>query len=541
MEMAETKIRYALGTFLLAALLLCGAEGPASAERKPLNYAWGRFLMDGHRTIEGLSPGGRKVQKIIDSCEEGMAEYARVVGYSPEAMRSHAPESPLSNWYADLLMSQCERITGQKVDLSLANFGGVRVAMPKGEVTVDDIRSMFPFKNYITLVRMRGDKLEELFRWMASSQWQIVGGVHIEADASGLKKVEVGGQPIDPSGIYNIATINFLLRGGDGFYLERDAVSVTVTQVDQFTAVMNHLEELSSKGEPISASCDGRITVLDAPAPSASSSRGPLQRIPEELSRKGRLTILHTNDTHSHIKAIKAGKYAGMAGLAERAAFIDSVRLADGRRNVLVLDAGDFCQGTTYFSVFGGRPEVEGLNALGYDAVTVGNHEWDNGIDALPDLLKKARFPVVLCNYKVDNPRLDKLLRPYTIIRRGGLKIGITGVLVDVTAAVESSIASRLHYLDPVESINSAAAQLRRKGCDLVIVLSHCGYTAKVGEPAGDLQIAPSLKGVDIIIGGHTHTDLQEPTLVKGADGGDIIIATDFCWGIYVGELKLFK
>ena len=92
-----------------------------------------------------------------------------------------------------------------------------------------------------------------------------------------------------------------------------------------------------------------------------------------------------------------------------------------------------------------------------------------------------------------------------------------------------------------MESINSAAAQLRRKGCDLVIVLSHCGYTAKVGEPAGDLQIAPSLKEVDIIIGGHTHTDLQEPTLVKGADGGDIIIATDFCWGIYVGELKLFK
>lgn len=507
-------------------------------------YVWGRYVMDGHRTSGALSPTAKKEAALIQSLAPAMKDYAKVIGYSPEAMTKYAPESPLSNWYADVLMVEGAALTGERVDVAIGNFGGIRVDMPKGDVTVDDIRSMFPFKNYLTQVKMTGRQLWDLFAWMARTQWQVVGGVHVEAEGQELRSVKVGGEPIEMDKVYNIMTINFLLTGGDGFYLAKDAVSHKVYDIDQFTAIMRYIDGLRAQNKPIQAGCDGRITVRGDKSsmakPVKGASKRPLQVVPADMSKKARLTILHTNDTHSHLQKISSGTYAGTSGLVERAAFVDSVRRADGARNVLLLDAGDFCQGTTYFSVFKGKPELKGLDIMKYDAGTLGNHEWDNGVEALAGLLPQSKHPIVLCNYETANKKLKKLIKPYTIVKRGGMKIGITGILVDVSSSVDADVAAQIKYLDPVQQVNKVAAELRQKGCDMVIVLSHCGFSAKVSEPVGDIQIAGGLRGVDMIIGGHTHTDLLQPVYLRAADGNDVLVTTDYCWGIYVGQLKLF-
>ena len=248
------------------------------------------------------------------------------------------------------------------------------------------------------------------------------------------------------------------------------------------------------------------------------------------------LVILHTNDTHSHIDPVKSGPEAGLGGVIERAAYIDSARSAVGRRNLLLVDAGDFSQGTSYFTILKGDIEVELLNEMGYDAVTLGNHEFDNGPEDLARRLKMAKFRVVCANYDLSGSGLDRYVKPYTIVRRAGKKIGIIGLLVDVTKVVDRSVAEKLRYLDPVAVTNRYSGLLKEKGCDLVIVLSHLGMEK---SDFTDIQLARSCRNVDLIIGGHSHTFLEEPVCVEDADGNDVMIVTDGCWGLYVGKLEL--
>lgn len=248
------------------------------------------------------------------------------------------------------------------------------------------------------------------------------------------------------------------------------------------------------------------------------------------------LVILHTNDTHSHIDPVKAGPEAGLGGVVERAAYIDSVRTAVGKRNLLLLDAGDFSQGTSYFTIHKGDLEVELLNEMGYEVTALGNHEFDNGPEDLARRLKKARFKVVCANYDFSGTDLAKYVRPYVIVRKAGLKIGIIGLLVDVTKVVDKSVAGRLRYLDPVEVTDRYAELLKEKGCDLVIVLSHLGIEK---SDFTDIHLAEATHDVDMIIGGHSHTFLEEPVHVRNTDGDDVMIVTDGCWGLYVGKLEV--
>ena len=248
------------------------------------------------------------------------------------------------------------------------------------------------------------------------------------------------------------------------------------------------------------------------------------------------LVILHTNDTHSHVDPVKAGPEAGLGGVIERAAYIDSVRSAVGKRNLLLVDAGDFSQGTSYFTVLKGDIEIELLNGMGYDAVCLGNHEFDNGPEELARRLRNAKFDVVCANYDFSGSVLDRYVEPYTVIRKGGRKIGIIGLLVDVTKVVDRSVAETMKYLDPVETVNRYAALLRDKGCDMVIVLSHFGIEK---SEFTDIRLAEASRNVDIIIGGHSHTFLEEPVYVRNADGKEVTIVTDGCWGLYVGRLDI--
>ncbi|MCD8312675.1 MAG: metallophosphoesterase [Bacteroidales bacterium] len=251
------------------------------------------------------------------------------------------------------------------------------------------------------------------------------------------------------------------------------------------------------------------------------------------------LTILHLNDTHSHIDPIRGGRDDGHGGVIECAAYVDSVRSAVGKKNLLMVHAGDFGQGTSYFPMMNGEIEIEVMNELGFDASALGNHEFDNGYDDLARRLKKAKFDVVCANYDFSQlGDLGKYVKPYTIVKKAGKKIGIVGLLVDVTTVVDHDIAAKMQYFDPIETAQKYAAMLKsEKKCDYVIVLSHVGT---VGPPMNnDKDIAANTHDVDLVVGGHSHTFLSEPMFVENLDGRVVPVVTDGCWGIYVGSIGL--
>ena len=249
------------------------------------------------------------------------------------------------------------------------------------------------------------------------------------------------------------------------------------------------------------------------------------------------LTILHLNDTHSHIDPERSGKHIGQGGVIEQAAFIDSVRVADGKKNVLLLHAGDFGQGTSYFTELNGDLEINVINAMQYDAVALGNHEFDNGMDELARRVRNLEVPVVCANYDFTGSPLEGLVKPYVVVKKAGKRIGIIGALTDVRTVVDRSVADKMKYLNPVETTNSYAEYLKKeKKCDLIICLSHLGYGR--GEHT-DCEIAPLLRNVDIIVGGHSHTRIDDYTSVKDLDGKDVVIVQDGSWGLEIGQLSV--
>ncbi len=251
------------------------------------------------------------------------------------------------------------------------------------------------------------------------------------------------------------------------------------------------------------------------------------------------LTVLHMNDTHSHIDPIRGGRDDGRGGVIECAAYVDSLRDAVGKKNLLMVHAGDFGQGTSYFPMMEGAIEIDVMNALGFDASALGNHEFDNGYDDLARRLKKAKFDVVCANYDFSQlGDLGKYVKPYTIVKKAGKKIGIVGLLVDVTTVVDHDIAAKMTYFDPIETAQKYAAYLKNeKKCDYVIVLSHVGT---VGPPMNnDSDIARNTRDVDLVVGGHSHTFLKAPLFETNLDGRTVPVITDGCWGIYVGLATL--
>lgn len=249
------------------------------------------------------------------------------------------------------------------------------------------------------------------------------------------------------------------------------------------------------------------------------------------------LTILHMNDTHSHIDPERSGPLAGRGGVIEQAAYIDSVRLADGRNNVLLMHAGDFGQGTSYFTEMNGNIEVDVLNAMEFDVVCLGNHEFDNGIEELARRIGNLDAPVVCANYDFTGSALDGLVKPYVIFEKAGRKIGVIGLLTDVTSVVDRNIAAQMRYRNPAETANEFAYMLKvEQRCDLVICLTHLGYE---GEIYTDVELAANSRNVDVIVGGHSHTDLKDVEKVYNLDGEPVAIVSDWKWGLNVGNLKV--
>jgi 5'-nucleotidase len=251
------------------------------------------------------------------------------------------------------------------------------------------------------------------------------------------------------------------------------------------------------------------------------------------------LVLLHTNDTHSQLEPYrKDDKYNGdMAGIVRRSALIREVRQKEP--NVLVVDAGDFVQGTPYFNLFHGKAEITLMNQVGLDAITLGNHEFDNGIPFLADMLKKARFHVISSNYDVSATPLKPYVKSWDIVRKGKLRIGIVSANIRPDGLISPANFKGIRYLPPYETAEEKAAWLKNvKKCDLVVCLSHLGLDNK-DEAPDDLHLAKVSKNIDVIIGGHTHTFMRNPAKIVNAVGDTVLVNQVGKGGIYVGRLDL--
>ena len=251
------------------------------------------------------------------------------------------------------------------------------------------------------------------------------------------------------------------------------------------------------------------------------------------------LVILHTNDTHSQLEPYteEDRRNAGQAGIVRREALYRTIRAEEP--NVLVFDIGDFVQGTPYFNFFKGDAEVGLMNYLKIDALTLGNHEFDNGIDFLVRMLKKATFPIVSTNYDLSATRLKRLVKPWIIIKKDGMRIGIVSANINPVGLITPKNYEGMVWLDPIKTAEKRAAWLKeKKKCDIVICLSHLGYKYQDNTP-DDLKLAAGSKNIDVILGGHTHTFMKEPAIVNNLDGKPVIINQVGKGGILVGKLKL--
>jgi 5'-nucleotidase len=274
---------------------------------------------------------------------------------------------------------------------------------------------------------------------------------------------------------------------------------------------------------------------------------------PEEITK---LTILHTNDVHSRLDPfpMDGGKNQGLGGVAARAELIKKIRREEETNyfpdpsgifqsstegHVLLLDAGDIFQGTPYFNLYKGEPEMKAMAAMGYDAGTMGNHDFDAGLENFANQLQYANFPMLLSNYDFTNTPMEFKSQPYKIFKKGKLKIGVTGVGIEMKGLIPDTLIGNTKYLDPVANVNRVAEMLRKdKGCDMVICLSHLGYKYKDGEnKICDVALAKETDNIDLIIGGHTHTFLDAPVVYKNKSGNDVLVNQVGWAGIMLGRL----
>ena len=252
-----------------------------------------------------------------------------------------------------------------------------------------------------------------------------------------------------------------------------------------------------------------------------------------------KITILHTNDVHSHIDAFgpEDGRNANKGGVARRASLIESIR--NENPNTLLLDAGDIFQGTPYFNYYGGELEFKLMSKLKYDAATIGNHDFDNGIDGLYAQLEHAEFQFVSANYDFSNTIMNTHTKPYKIFKKDGLKIGVFGLGIELNGLVDPSMYKETKYIDPIEIAQDMSRILKaEEHCDLIICLSHLGYNYRNNpNKISDLKLAAATKDIDLIIGGHTHTFLSKPTIVKNVEAKNMLVNQVGCYGINLGKI----
>ena len=255
------------------------------------------------------------------------------------------------------------------------------------------------------------------------------------------------------------------------------------------------------------------------------------------------ITILHTNDVHSHIDPFPADdpRNPNMGGAARRATLIETIRQENP--NVLLLDAGDIFQGTPYFNYYGGELEFKLMSMMKYDLSTIGNHDFDNGVDGLAAQMPHASFEFVSANYDFKNTSMDGFVKPFKIFNKNGIKIGVFGLGIELEGLVDKKMYKETVWHNPVETAQDMVRILKKENkCDLVICLSHLGYkySKEDSNKISDLKLAELTKDIDLIIGGHTHTFLDKPTVVKNSVGKDVLVNQVGCYGINLGRIDFY-
>lgn len=253
------------------------------------------------------------------------------------------------------------------------------------------------------------------------------------------------------------------------------------------------------------------------------------------------ITILHTNDVHSHIDPFPAdhSTFAKLGGVAKRAALIEEIRKENP--NTLLLDAGDIFQGTPYFNFYGGELEFRLMSKMRYDAATIGNHDFDNGIEGLLAQLPYATFQMISANYDFQNTVLNGFVEPYKIFNLDGVRVGVFGLGIKLDGLVTPDLYKETKYLDPLEiGLDMARILKGEEQCDLVVALSHLGYEYNNPERASDVKLARETENIDLIIGGHTHTFLEKPVVRLNRKENQVIINQVGCYGINLGRIDFW-
>jgi 5'-nucleotidase len=262
--------------------------------------------------------------------------------------------------------------------------------------------------------------------------------------------------------------------------------------------------------------------------------------LPQDLfgksQSKNTICILHTNDFHSRFHPFPSNhnKWPNQGGITRLTGLIDKFRHEN--EHVLLFDSGDVFQGTPYFNVFKGHPELKWMQNMNYDATTIGNHDFDLGFEHLAELRTKYNTPTLNCNYKINNS-LTSVIKPYKIIQKGNVRIGVTGIGIDLKGLLSETAYTGLTYQDPIEPLQSTVNHLKNKeDCDFIVVLSHLGYSYD-SQKIDDLKLAAKTDNIDVILGGHTHTFLDKPTTVKNKSGKQVLVNQVGWSGLVLGKI----
>ena len=259
------------------------------------------------------------------------------------------------------------------------------------------------------------------------------------------------------------------------------------------------------------------------------------------VAQQKEVTIYHTNDTHSRIDPVdvnSSDRNAGLGGFVRRATCLDSLRTVTP--DLLLFDCGDFCQGTPYYNLYKGEVEVKLMNLMKYDAVAIGNHEFDFGLENMEKLFKLAEFPIVCANYDFKGTILESLVKPYVILERNGLKIGVFGLSPRLEGLVQAAHYGDVVYNDPIKVADEIAHELKvEQKCDLVICLSHLGLRPSALYRESDQVLVRETSNIDVVLGGHSHAFMDEPEIVLNTEGQGVPITQMGKNGVFLGKLKL--
>lgn len=247
------------------------------------------------------------------------------------------------------------------------------------------------------------------------------------------------------------------------------------------------------------------------------------------------LTILHTNDMHSHIEPFTSGRNKGLGGMAQRSSIINEIRR--NNKHLLLLDAGDIFQGTPYFNMYNGELELKLMSMMKYDAATLGNHDFDNGLSGLSMQLPNAKFPFICSNYNFTDTCLEGKFMPYKIFNKGGIRVGVIGIGIELNGLVPKNLYGNTKYIDPITQSNYYADLLKNElNCNLVICISHLGFKYNSSK-IDDIKLAENSYNIDLIIGGHTHTFLNKPIIKINKIEKEVLIAQVGWGGIKIGKI----